>query len=217
MKPKIEPTKGMNETRPERQADEEPEVQADEAEGDAIEEAQEQAHRRLPAHEPGDRAVDLAGEHADRLGMVAGQPAVDLGDHAVPVEQHVEGDDGGDHQQADDAEQRPACPSTARRAPLRHRRRPAPPRRTSVRSMSGSRLPTRRPNQPCPISAMILLIDGDEGRSAFAQQCELVAEHREEEQHSDDEDDRKARRMTLVAAQRGRPRRSSLSAIGSRK
>ena len=53
---------------------------------DGVERAEDQADQRLPAHEAGDRVVDVAGEPAHRVAVLQRNPAVDRGDHAVPVE-----------------------------------------------------------------------------------------------------------------------------------
>ena len=90
------------------QADQDAEIQPGQRQPDRVDDAEHQAERALPAHEAGGRRVDVGGDRADRLDMVARHPAVDLGDHAVPVEQHVEGDHRRHDEQAGDAEQRHA-------------------------------------------------------------------------------------------------------------
>ena len=93
---------------PGEQADQDAEIEAGERQPDRIVDAERQRQRALPAHEAGGRRVDVGGDGAHRRDMLARHPAVDLGDHAVPVEQHVEGDHRRHHEQAGDVEQRQA-------------------------------------------------------------------------------------------------------------
>ena len=84
--------------------DQEAVLQPDRHQRERVEGAEDQADRELAAHEAGEHHVDLAGEPANRRAVLAGQDAVDLGDHPVPVEQQVEGDDRGDEQQHQEVE-----------------------------------------------------------------------------------------------------------------
>ena len=87
------------------EADGEPELEPGHDQQHRIENAKRQAHGALSANEAGKRLVDIAGDGADGLGMPAGNPLVDGGHHPVPVVEHVEQDNGRDHQQGNQIEQ----------------------------------------------------------------------------------------------------------------
>ena len=91
------------------QAQDQPEIQPDQGQPDAVEGAEQQADRRLAAHEAGERPVDAPGLLADGFGVGARQPSVDGGDDPVPVAQQVEGHHRRDHQERDQAEDRRAA------------------------------------------------------------------------------------------------------------
>ena len=65
---------------------------------------EQEAHRRLATDETGNGAVDVAENAPDRISMVTRQPTVDTRDHAVPVEQDIEGHNRGDDEDAEDAQ-----------------------------------------------------------------------------------------------------------------
>src|SRR5690606_7168977 len=69
---------------PGSEADQQTEVQSGQRQSHGIEAAENKRHERLPAHEAGERRIDLARQSADRFPMRARQPGVDLVDHAVP-------------------------------------------------------------------------------------------------------------------------------------
>ena len=101
------------------QAQDQPEIQPDHGQSDAVEGAEQQADRRLAAHEAGERPVDLPDLLADGFGVGARQPSVDGGDDPVPIAQQVEGHHRRNHQERDQAEDRRAAAEQL--APQRHR------------------------------------------------------------------------------------------------
>ena len=86
--------------------DQDAEVQPDEEQADRVERAEDQADEALAAHEAGHRPVDLARETPRGRAVARRHPAVEGGDHPVPVVQHVEGDDRRDDEQRGDRDQR---------------------------------------------------------------------------------------------------------------
>lgn len=91
--------------RPEK-ADQKAEIQPDQRQADGVINPENEAERALPTHETGNGLVHVAGDLAHRVHVIARYPAVDLVDHPVPVKQQVKGDDGGDHQERHDIDQR---------------------------------------------------------------------------------------------------------------
>src|SRR3989338_2060325 len=85
-------------------ADDEAELQADQRQAHGVNEAENEADNDLPAHEAFENRVDVARELTDRLLMIARQQRIDALHHAVPVEQHVEGDDRRHHDERDETD-----------------------------------------------------------------------------------------------------------------
>ena len=109
-----------------------------------IHDAEHKAHRALPAHEAGRCGIDVGGDLADGLDMVARNAAVDLCDHAVPVEQHVERHDRGDDEQAGKAENSGAAGTPDR---LEQRRNETDTRASSSEFSPSRRLPASTPKR----------------------------------------------------------------------
>ena len=85
------------------EADQEGEVQADKRQRHRVEAAEENDDEGLAANEPGKCIVDLAREPANGFAMADWKPRVHLVDHAVPIDEDIEGHDRHDD---DDGEKR---------------------------------------------------------------------------------------------------------------
>ncbi len=94
---------------PGNRPDDQPEIEPRRHQRHRIERAEDQADRDLAADEARQHPVDIAREAADHVAVVARQPAVDLGDHVVPVEQQVEGHDRHDDDEHDRVDHRQAA------------------------------------------------------------------------------------------------------------
>jgi hypothetical protein len=68
-----------------------PKLEPDRPQSDRIEGAEDQAQRRLPAHEARQGVIHVAADPTHRRAVPRRHPAVDRGDHAVPVDEEVEG------------------------------------------------------------------------------------------------------------------------------
>ena len=136
---------------PRREPHQQSVLQTGRAQHGRVEDAEDQAHGALAADEGGDGVVDVVAEAADDRCVVARQPAVDLREHRVPVDEQIEHDERRDEQQREKVEQRKAAVQRLRgprdqAAPVlgqRARGRAATPPRTRGSCCRGVR--ARRP------------------------------------------------------------------------
>jgi hypothetical protein len=187
-KPRIDPTKGDEGDETGAQPDQEAKAEAGQAEGHAVEDAEQQTDGRLAAHESRNGAVNVVGDGTDGVRMLTGQPAIDLGDHVVPIEQDVEGDDGGHYQNADDAEK--GLPARPQRSQEAAGDRSSLPEQVAERFFYVGQALAHQVSEP---AAADLRKDplqrGDIGGNAFLEAGNLVAEERHEQDRCDEKDE----------------------------
>ena len=109
---------GNERDQPRAQANEKAEFEPDQGQSDGVEDAEDQADRRLAADEAGQGTVDLAHLGADGGRGAARQKHINSRHDAVPVTQQVEGDERRDDHEREDIEQRhAAAPQVLKQAP----------------------------------------------------------------------------------------------------
>src|SRR5205085_6897875 len=82
------------------------ELEPDQPQRNSIERAEDEADPDLTAYEGADDPVDLSYECAHGVAMFERQPAIQGFDHAVPIDQQIEGHDRHNHQERQDSDQR---------------------------------------------------------------------------------------------------------------
>ncbi len=167
---------------PGAEPDEQAIPQAGRGEAQGIIDGEHEAHGSLAADEGGDRRVDVAGKPADGRRVLARQPGIDLGEHRVPVDQHVEHDERRHQDEREEIEERePLAPQRARERAGEARPvvRRAPARRGRARSRS------RRSGAPsrsrAHASSSVAQARASSSGSATANSCAWVSSERHQE------------------------------------
>ena len=117
IRPSAHPTNGMKARTPVASPTSSPYSRPAALQHGRVEDAEDQAHGALAADEGGDGVVDVVAEAADDRRVVARQPAVDLREHRVPVDEQIEHDERRDEQQREKVEQREAAVPQRLRGP----------------------------------------------------------------------------------------------------
>ncbi len=195
-------------------ADHRAEIEPKHRQRHGVEGAEDHADQGLTANETGDRLVDIAGDHPDGVAVAHGNPGIDRSHHPVPVDQHVEGDDGRHHQKGEDAEERlPARPQ-----PLQKRAHPGHAlgdeiahRGLHVRQGLGAAEPFDQ--RPALLHGE-LLQPGDIAGKPLDEFAQLLSQQRHDHHQGDDEDQHEEDQDDQAGAEPPEP--DALKPVGQR-